>query len=89
MTPDLSRCTANYPRILEGTEIRAQVISYIIIYHTFVKFFFVLEACRLELEQPVCLLLRDQSFIPQGPQEALALLNVSGTQVPLIVDEIV
>ena len=24
LTSDLSRCTANYPRILEGTEIRAQ-----------------------------------------------------------------
>ena len=29
LTPDLSRCTANYPRILEGTEIRAQVWAFI------------------------------------------------------------
>jgi len=27
LTPDLSRCTANYPRIPRGTEIRAQVWS--------------------------------------------------------------
>jgi len=27
LTPDLSRCTANNPRILEGTEIWAQVLS--------------------------------------------------------------
>ena len=35
------------------------------------------------------LLLRDQSFIPQGPQETLALPNVSETEVALIVDEVV
>ena len=44
---------------------------------------------RLKLEQRVRLLLSCQPGIPQGPQEALALLNVSGTEVPLIVDEIV
>ena len=45
-------------------------------------------AC-LYLEECVRLLLRDQAGIPQGPQEALALPNVSGTEIPLIVDEIV
>ena len=33
--------------------------------------------------------LGDQSGIPQGPEEALALPNVSATQVALIVDEII
>ena len=45
-------------------------------------------AC-LYLEECVCLLLRDQPGIPQGPQEALALLNVRGTEIPRIVDEII
>ena len=44
---------------------------------------------RLKLEQRVRLRRREQPGIPQGPQEALALLNVSATQVALIVDEIV
>ena len=44
---------------------------------------------RLKLEQRVRLRLCDQPGIPQGPQEALALLNVSGTEIPLIVDEVV
>ena len=44
---------------------------------------------RLKLEQRVRLRLRDQPGIPQGPQEALALLNVRGTEIPRIVDEVV
>ena len=44
---------------------------------------------RLELEQRVRLLLSYQPGIPQGPQEALALLNVRGTEIPRIVDEVV
>ena len=43
----------------------------------------------MQPEQSICRLLRDQPFIPQGPEEALALLNVRATQVALIVDEIV
>ena len=45
-------------------------------------------AC-LYLEECVRLLLRDQSGMAQGPQEALTLLNVRGTEIPRIVDEIV
>ena len=48
-----------------------------------------LDACSLPLEELVGLRLRDQAVIPQGPQEALALLHVGGAQVPLIMNEIV
>ena len=44
---------------------------------------------RLKPEESVCLRLRDQAGIPQGPQEALALPDISGTEIPLIVDEII
>jgi len=33
--------------------------------------------------------LRDEPGVPQGPQEAFALLNVSATQVALIVEEVI
>ena len=44
---------------------------------------------RLKLEERVRLLLSYQPGIPQGMQEALALLNVRGTEIPRIVDEVV
>ncbi len=44
---------------------------------------------RLKPEESVCLRLRDQPGIPQGPQEALTLPDISGTEIPLIVDEII
>ena len=46
-------------------------------------------ACGLPLEELVCLRLRDQAVIPQGPQEALALLHVSRTEIPRIMHEVV
>ena len=71
----------------------ASFFNIIRLFHLIV-FFFRLVACslrlpRLKLEECVRLRLRDQPGVLQGPEEALALLNVSATQVALIVDEIV
>jgi len=43
----------------------------------------------LKLEERVCFLLSYQAGIPQGPEKFLALSDVSGTQVPLIVNEVI
>ena len=44
---------------------------------------------RLELEECVSLRLRQQPRIPQAPDKLFALPDISRTQVPFIVDEIV
>mgnify|MGYP003143453411 FL=1 len=48
-----------------------------------------LEAWGLELEEHVCISFFYESFVPEAPDKFLTLAHISGTEVPLIVDEII
>ena len=66
------------------------LLTSIVNFFIFLSYFLIVFVSgRLELEERVRLRLRHQPRIPQAPDKFLALAHISGTEVPLIVNEIV